>query len=650
MNKKFVSLIVVLFILFNVAGVFAKTGHMYLLAAEVRGNSTYGNLAELYLEIRPGSGRVFFQSYPLTKVDTQISTRFAKEFACDFLDYDCSKLDFFYTISSGGSIVGGPSAGAAMTVLTIAMLGNYELNPDVVMTGTISSSGMIGPVGAIKEKIDVAKRSGFKIVLIPKFSVVNLFNSDLNSSLNSSELNTSVVNASEPSINNSIFYYKNSFKKFESDTFKVIQISNINQALYYFLNKNFSSSQDFQLPDIYDLTMKRFANILCNRNIHLYKLLESVYSDKLIYNNSDAVFSFNNLNKGVFLKNDFFKNTFDNFSVKNILLRVNKSLNLSSNDYSDLLSYYNSSMRAMRYGKYYSAASFCFASNIIVEKLIFSNYSNDMLINELKRVDNIFNKINERLESEKIDSIIKLQTKQIVSERLIDALKKRPVVIDGFIKPSELSYYKERVFSALVWSNFFNIKQSSKKISDSTLLDLCKIKIMEAQERVGYIGSFYYNLSYFNEEIQKAVDLYNNKDYASCIYIASQAKAKIDLLINTLYIDKRDLISFFDEKYSLIKNKIALQLKKDMPIVAISYLQYSESLKDSDLYSALLYLEYASEFANLDMYFPNKHNFYFLKFYFEDKTFVIISFIFALFLTVFFYLVIFLFRLFFKKN
>lgn len=72
------------------------------------------------------------------------------------------------TIISGGPLTGrevtydiqgkidGPSAGGALTVATLAAFRGDDLNPDVVMTGTINPDGTIGPVGGIPQKISGA--------------------------------------------------------------------------------------------------------------------------------------------------------------------------------------------------------------------------------------------------------------------------------------------------------------------------------------------------------------------------------------------------------------------------------------------------------------------------------------------------------------
>ena len=102
----------------NFGYAYKEYGHIGLLTvAESSDNSTpeHGGVADLYLVIKKGTGRIFIDSFPLSKLDTQITTRFASEIACDFLDKDCSQYDFFYTIRANSAIVGGPSAGAAAT-------------------------------------------------------------------------------------------------------------------------------------------------------------------------------------------------------------------------------------------------------------------------------------------------------------------------------------------------------------------------------------------------------------------------------------------------------------------------------------------------------------------------------------------------------
>ena len=141
MKKRF--LFIVILILLLPQGL-AKSGHMKLLAVSNLGTDSRGSVADLFLEVDEGQGRVFIESFPLSKLDTQISTRFAKEVACSFIEKDCSNYDFFYTIRANSAIIGGPSAGAAIAVLTISVLEDLALDESMTITGTINSGGIIG--------------------------------------------------------------------------------------------------------------------------------------------------------------------------------------------------------------------------------------------------------------------------------------------------------------------------------------------------------------------------------------------------------------------------------------------------------------------------------------------------------------------------
>ena len=61
----------------------------------------------------------------------------------------------------------GPSAGAALTIATIAALKHDSIRSDVVITGTINADGTIGQIGGVLEKAQAAKDIGAKLFLVP---------------------------------------------------------------------------------------------------------------------------------------------------------------------------------------------------------------------------------------------------------------------------------------------------------------------------------------------------------------------------------------------------------------------------------------------------------------------------------------------------
>lgn len=116
---------------------------------------------------KPGRGRVFFSALPYTEVDTQGAARIAAYIASLISGYDFTSNDYYVLIQSDYPLIGGPSAGALMTIGFTALLMNLSIYPHVTMTGVINPDGSIGPVGGLVEKIEAAGVSGFRVFLIP---------------------------------------------------------------------------------------------------------------------------------------------------------------------------------------------------------------------------------------------------------------------------------------------------------------------------------------------------------------------------------------------------------------------------------------------------------------------------------------------------
>ena len=135
--------------------------------AVTSGDSPSGVVINITVSISSGSGRVFVSTSPFTEIDMQGSAQLSALTACDLLGIDFTKYDFFYIIEADAPIVGGPSAGAVMTIATIAALKNLSLNKDVYMSGMIYPDGFIGPVGGLNYKLEAVARDGGKIFLIP---------------------------------------------------------------------------------------------------------------------------------------------------------------------------------------------------------------------------------------------------------------------------------------------------------------------------------------------------------------------------------------------------------------------------------------------------------------------------------------------------
>ncbi len=127
-----------------------------------------GITTEMYVQAFPGSGRILTNiDRLLFWVDTQNSIRRATQVAENITGINVSEYDIVYTIEVNASVIGGPSAGAAITAATIAVLRNMTLNKSVIITGSVNHDGTIGPVGNVVEKAIASKRAGAELFLVP---------------------------------------------------------------------------------------------------------------------------------------------------------------------------------------------------------------------------------------------------------------------------------------------------------------------------------------------------------------------------------------------------------------------------------------------------------------------------------------------------
>jgi predicted S18 family serine protease len=127
-----------------------------------------GTISEVNVRIVPGDGEVLLETNPFIGADTQLSAETAKEVAERITGTTLKDKNVVYDFDIEGSYLGGTSAGAAMTLATVAALEEEEIPREVEVTGTVRPDGRIGRVGDVLEKTYTAGENSIEDFYVPR--------------------------------------------------------------------------------------------------------------------------------------------------------------------------------------------------------------------------------------------------------------------------------------------------------------------------------------------------------------------------------------------------------------------------------------------------------------------------------------------------
>lgn len=137
-----------------------------------------GDILFIETQAMPGTGKLVLtgQLGDVMKESAQAAVSFLRSRSAELglPDDYFSKHDLHVHVPAGATPKDGPSAGIALATSVASMLTGLKVDHDIAMTGEITLTGQVLPIGGLKEKVLGAKRAGIKKILIPKRNEMDL--------------------------------------------------------------------------------------------------------------------------------------------------------------------------------------------------------------------------------------------------------------------------------------------------------------------------------------------------------------------------------------------------------------------------------------------------------------------------------------------
>ncbi|MFW5704633.1 MAG: S16 family serine protease [Nanoarchaeota archaeon] len=519
-----------------------------------------GSIIDLTLQVKNGTGEVYVNQNSLQEIDTQVSIVNSQKIACNLFQLPCEKYDFYYEFSGTSLVLKGPSASSAIAVLVAKTLNGEEIGDDTVITGSLSSGGIIGNVGGVREKAQTAQRYGFETIIVPVFTQENLDNLSIN----------------------------------------VVKTLDIVEVYNYF------AKEDYKLPEVdfekgsFEDVMKQLSENLCSRAESLMSEISGfknitnesknynykVQAEDSLNNSKLAAKSGNYYSSGSFCYNAninlrILKVLNENLSVSEIEEKISKVEEDAKSKKSEIVSKDYLMKNVLTINDFYV---YLVLNNRVEESLEFIDNYGEATLPDLENVTSNFTKgnISENVSSQEISNILAAQTYAYSLERLNTVSEWEELIIHDGEK---------------VNVNPLEAYEACTKINHEILI---KSELLKS-----------YSFFAFNEEINKQIALGENSgDKYLCIYDGLELNARINSVLNSIDITQNDSEQFAELLVNFTETRIPMNSNGDFPLIPYIYYEYSKQLLETgDIGASILYSNYALSYADLNLYLEKEQNF-----------------------------------------
>ncbi|KYK34806.1 MAG: hypothetical protein AYK18_13690 [Theionarchaea archaeon DG-70] len=512
-----------------------------------------GVLSYITVVTQEGSGHIYIDTWPLAEVDIQGSARLAVQVACEVVNQDWKTYDFFITVRSDSPIIGGPSAGGAITVAVIAALQGWELRSDVVMSGTINPDETVGPVGGLYEKAQAASEVA-DLFLVPEGQT------------------TIVVEETEQVQQGPFTYITTTQKEVDLEEegrtmgLQVKEVYDIRDAVYYFTGKRIEPPQIEAKPIRTDF-MKPYAQ---EKLEQIRKEYESAQSEIDSYT-------------GAYKKD-----------LETLLESAHEEIEYAGDTF-DHRNYYTS-----------MSASFVAGLYITYAVNLFSYFEGQPVEDIFEGLDSYLVHLSEEIQNERPYGMTALQCIAAAQKRIIEARDYLQEVEDGsdFDYIEYGSYAQRRGESAEFWLNLSRDYQEGDEIIELMLKNAASSMVNTAELSLVYASSILPQSNLLEEAaatLETAEKAFMEKAYAASLFSAVESKVYAEVSLIFYSSDRSVIAERVDRARERASSCIEESRKRGIePVLAVSYYELAESRTNS--IQSLIYLGYAEEIASIYRY------------------------------------------------